>query len=346
MDAQWIADPTGAHDLRYWDGTKWTEHVTDGGVTSTDFLPADAPPPPPPGASAPPPPPPVAPAIDDPLAGTPLVAEADLAAAPPPDAPAAAPPVDAPAADPAPTGKGGWKDKLKAAAQTAAQQGKQLADQAKTAVAEQQQKKVEQWQNDPNTLWFGQSKNPATGATGISKAWYRITKDRIWIDSGMLGVKSDQVPLWAVKDIDVRQSMLQRGKDVGDVVLWLEDPTLAADPTGMMSMSGASEPGAKTSGEVLLDNIEGPYEVRDLLMPLVSEARQKKLMERQSQFVHHMNPPGYGMQPTPAPAPPPAAASGGPSDLAGQLRELAQLRDDGILSEEEFAAQKARLLGG
>jgi hypothetical protein len=33
-------------------------------------------------------------------------------------------------------------------------------------------------------------------------------------------------------------------------------------------------------------------------------------------------------------------------DVADQLRKLAGLRDEGILSEEEFAAQKARLLGG
>ncbi len=42
-------------------------------------------------------------------------------------------------------------------------------------------------------------------------------------------------------------------------------------------------------------------------------------------------------------APPPAA---GPSpDVVGQLRELAKLRDDGILTDEEFAAQKAKILG-
>ena len=330
MEAKWVADPTGAHELRYWDGAQWTEHVSDAGVTSTDFLPAGAPPPPPPGASSPPPPPPPTAAAEE----APLAVDA----VPPEDALISDMAGPAPEPAPAPTGGGGWKDKLKAAAQTAAQQGKQLADQAKTAVAEQQQKRLEQAKNDPNTLWFGESKNP----TGISKAFYRVTNDRVWIDSGVLGVKSEHVPLWAVKDIDVRQSMLQRGKDVGDVVLWLEDPTLAADPTGMMSYSGQTAAGAHTSGEVLLDNIEGPYALRDLLLPLVSEARQKKMMERQSQFVHHMNPPGYAAAPPPPPA---ASAGGGTSDLAGQLRELAQLRDDGILSEEEFQTQKARLLG-
>ena len=327
MEAKWLADPTGAHELRYWDGTQWTEHVSDAGVTTADFLPADAPPPAPPGGSAPPPPPPPV-AEEAPLAVDPVAPEAALASE-----------ITEPAA--APKAGGGWKDKLKSAAQQAAQQGKQLADQAKTAVAEQQQKRVEQAKNDPNNVWFGESKNP----TGISKAFYRITKDRVWIDSGVLGVRSEHVPLWAVKDIDVTQSMLQRGKDIGDVILKLEDPTLAADPTGMMSFSGASEPGAQVSGDVLLDNIENPFAVRELLMPLISEARQKKMMERQSQFVHHMNPPGYAATPPP-PAAPAAPAGGGTADLASQLRELAQLRDDGILSEEEFQAQKARLLNG
>ncbi len=34
-EAQWRPDPWGAHELRYWDGTDWTEHVSDAGVQST-----------------------------------------------------------------------------------------------------------------------------------------------------------------------------------------------------------------------------------------------------------------------------------------------------------------------
>ena len=30
----WFDDPTGAHELRYWDGDEWTEHVSDGGAPS------------------------------------------------------------------------------------------------------------------------------------------------------------------------------------------------------------------------------------------------------------------------------------------------------------------------
>jgi len=43
--------------------------------------------------------------------------------------------------------------------------------------------------------------------------------------------------------------------------------------------------------------------------------------------------------------PPPAPAGNGGSDPIAQLKELAALKDQGILTEEEFAAQKARILG-
>ncbi len=32
----WLPDPSGRYDLRYWSGSAWTEHVTKGGVPSTD----------------------------------------------------------------------------------------------------------------------------------------------------------------------------------------------------------------------------------------------------------------------------------------------------------------------
>lgn len=36
LPASWRSDPTGRHDHRYWDGTRWTDHVADAGVASTD----------------------------------------------------------------------------------------------------------------------------------------------------------------------------------------------------------------------------------------------------------------------------------------------------------------------
>ena len=48
-------------------------------------------------------------------------------------------------------------------------------------------------------------------------------------------------------------------------------------------------------------------------------------------------------QQAPAPAAPAAPAAGGQSTI-DQLKELGELKAQGILTEEEFAAQKAKLL--
>jgi hypothetical protein len=52
----------------------------------------------------------------------------------------------------------------------------------------------------------------------------------------------------------------------------------------------------------------------------------------------------YGAAPAPEPPPAPAAAAAGP-DLVTQLKELAALRDSGVLTDAEFQTQKARILG-
>ncbi len=49
----------------------------------------------------------------------------------------------------------------------------------------------------------------------------------------------------------------------------------------------------------------------------------------------------YAEQPPP---PPPAPAAAAPADPIAQLKELAELKNQGILTEEEFATQKARIL--
>ena len=36
--AGWIPDPRGRHELRYWDGSRWTEHVSDASVPGLDPL--------------------------------------------------------------------------------------------------------------------------------------------------------------------------------------------------------------------------------------------------------------------------------------------------------------------
>jgi hypothetical protein len=72
--------------------------------------------------------------------------------------------------------------------------------------------------------------------------------------------------------------------------------------------------------------------------PQYAEPQYAQPQYAQPQYAQPQNPPQYA-QPAPAQAP-----ASGSDDMFAQLRQLAEFRDQGILTEEEFAAQKARLL--
>jgi Short C-terminal domain len=68
--------------------------------------------------------------------------------------------------------------------------------------------------------------------------------------------------------------------------------------------------------------------------------RQAERWQRQGTYPYdqpaYEEPPSqYAAAPEPAPQ----------QDMVQQLKDLAELKDQGILTEEEFAAQKARILG-
>jgi hypothetical protein len=77
--------------------------------------------------------------------------------------------------------------------------------------------------------------------------------------------------------------------------------------------------------------------------PQYAEPRYQEPQYAQPQYAPAPQP-QYAPAPPPAPpAPPPAAAAGG-NDMFEQLRQLGELRDQGILTDDEFAVQKARIL--
>jgi Short C-terminal domain len=55
--------------------------------------------------------------------------------------------------------------------------------------------------------------------------------------------------------------------------------------------------------------------------------------------------PQYAAPPQQQYAPPPPPAETSQADVISQLKQLGELRDAGVLTEDEFAAQKAKLLG-
>jgi len=69
------------------------------------------------------------------------------------------------------------------------------------------------------------------------------------------------------------------------------------------------------------------------------EARIQELEAQQ-----YAAPPPQQAYAPPPPAPAPAPAVGG-ADMIAQLEQLGRLHETGVLTDEEFAAQKAKLLG-
>jgi hypothetical protein len=81
--------------------------------------------------------------------------------------------------------------------------------------------------------------------------------------------------------------------------------------------------------------------VRTAAVAGTATAVSGRVRRRQEQRWAEQEAPQYA----PPAAPPAAAPSGGQSTIE-QLKELAQLKDQGVLTEAEFAAQKAKILGG
>ena len=79
----------------------------------------------------------------------------------------------------------------------------------------------------------------------------------------------------------------------------------------------------------------------------VQRRQAEKFAERDAQIVAQQNA-AYqeqvAAQAPPPPPPPPAATPA--TDVVAQLKALAELKDQGILTEAEFAAQKSKILAG
>lgn len=74
---------------------------------------------------------------------------------------------------------------------------------------------------------------------------------------------------------------------------------------------------------------------RDAQQQWAAEAQQQALVDQAAAQTAAQQPPA-------APAPP--AAGGGGADRVSQLTALAELKAQGLLTDEEFAAEKARVL--
>lgn len=169
---------------------------------------------------------------------------------------------------------------------------------------------------DPNVLWEG--KGLPMAAVGGGR--YRLTRTHLYFEKGLLSTNAQQVPIADVADVDLRQSMTQKARGLGDVLVHVQ------------RTHGAKE-------VAVISDIPNPRHVQQLINQVSSEARAALQRARNTHYTH-----GNFTAPTAPPTQQPAGPPAPGPDLMEQLERLGRLRDAGVLTEEEFQTKKADLL--
>ena len=165
------------------------------------------------------------------------------------------------------------------------------------------------------TIWEGQSQTltgAATGGRGATK--YRLTNLFLYFEKGILRTDSGQVPIADVGDVDVKATMTQKARGVGDVLVHIRRP-------------GGVE-------VVTIEAIPKPKDVQRMINDTAQQGRATLLRATNTHTYQGSNPVA------------PAALVPMPtdSDPVEQIRKLGELRDAGILTVEEFTAKKGEIL--
>ncbi|MEX5636764.1 PH domain-containing protein, partial [Parafrankia sp. FMc2] len=104
-------------------------------------------------------------------------------------------------------------------------------------------------------LWETTSQTLAGVASGGRAAGrYRLTNIRLYVTEGITTTKTEQYELGRLFDIDIRQTLVQRARSVGDVIVHVRRGW-----------------GQET---VILQSVSDPARVRDMLNQLSAQARQ------------------------------------------------------------------------
>ena len=79
------------------------------------------------------------------------------------------------------------------------------------------------------TLWEGESHDTANVASGggMVRAKYRLTTRMLYFQRSNLSTRTEQVPVWAIRDVTIRQTMTQKKRGVGTIRVWVEHPDFA-----------------------------------------------------------------------------------------------------------------------
>jgi membrane protein YdbS with pleckstrin-like domain len=144
-----------------------------------------------------------------------------------------------------------------------------------------------------------------------------VTSERIIHRSGWISKYSMEVPLEAINDVRFEQGIIDRMVGAGTLVI-----------------QSASE-----QGREVFEDIRHPEEVQKLIYH-EGEKNKKRMYQGD-----HADAPSAPAAQSPPPAPPAPVTPAAAPSVTTELERLADLRAKGVLTEEEFQAQKARILG-
>ncbi|MBY6678239.1 DUF2510 domain-containing protein [Rhodococcus sp. BP-332] len=171
--------------------------------------------------------------------------------------------------------------------------------------------------SDPNALWSAVGKP----LSGIGGGRYKLTAEYLHFERGTISTRAQQIRTHEIHDVDASQTMTQKARGVGTIVLW-------ANRTG----SGQSE-------RVELVDVPNFREGVALLNRVSNEARDNLRLKERTQTVNYSSA-------VPARDPAPVNSAKNPDlDLNSEIAKLAAYRETGILTEDEFIAAKRKLLG-
>src|SRR3954454_6778952 len=174
-------------------------------------------------------------------------------------------------------------------------------------------------ERDPDVVWAARGKP----LTGIGAGRYKLTRFYLFFEKGTLRTNAQQVPVASLSDIDVRQSMSQKARGVGDIVVHIQRAT-----------------GVEV---VTLEDIPNFREGQLALNEVSAAARAHVRTAQNTTTVNYQGAPPFAVS-----HPPKASAPEQPVlpavDYVAQLEQLGRLRDAGVLTDEEFQAKKAEIL--
>jgi Bacterial PH domain/Short C-terminal domain len=179
-------------------------------------------------------------------------------------------------------------------------------------------------------LWEGTSQDLMNKATGghVTNASYKITEDGIHFASGLVSTKEEIVPLWAVRDVDLKQGWSQKARHVGSLTLKIDDA--AAATYGQLDLQ--------------IKSVPDPHSVRAVILKQANETRTYWNNRRHQLHIEEQRAGATQINTAAAPVQAPAPTAAPQDDLMSQLTRLGDMKEAGLLTEEEFAAAKAKLL--